>query len=82
MEANCVCPAPPHLPRTLTQMLRRILAPNNRSAPLPIKVDGFSVGAVMGFSEQHTVITLATDADIQAFTRVRSLTVIQLHASE
>lgn len=38
-----------------------------RSAPLPIKVDGFSVGAVMGYTEQHTVICLATDSDIQAF---------------
>lgn len=42
-------------------------SPTGWSAPLPIKVDGFSVGAVMGFSEQHTVICLATDADIQAF---------------
>ncbi|GFR42176.1 hypothetical protein Agub_g2916 [Astrephomene gubernaculifera] len=42
-------------------------SPNGWSAPLPIKVDGFSVGAVMGYSEQHTIISLATDADIQAF---------------
>ncbi|KAG2489849.1 hypothetical protein HYH03_011652 [Edaphochlamys debaryana] len=42
-------------------------SPTGWSAPLPIKVDGFSVGAVMGYSEQHTVISLATDNDIQAF---------------
>ncbi|MEW5306314.1 MAG: hypothetical protein WDW36_008785 [Sanguina aurantia] len=38
------------------------------SAPMPIKVDGFSVGAVMGFTQHNTVICLATDKDIQAFT--------------
>ncbi|KAG2440240.1 hypothetical protein HXX76_004352 [Chlamydomonas incerta] len=42
-------------------------SPSGWSAPLPIKVDGFSVGAVMGYNEQHTLISLATDNDIQAF---------------
>lgn len=37
------------------------------SAPLPVKVDGFSFGAVMGYKEQHTIICLANDADIMAF---------------
>ncbi|MEW5302161.1 MAG: hypothetical protein WDW36_004968 [Sanguina aurantia] len=37
------------------------------SAPVPIKVDGFSVGAVLGFSDQNTIVCLATDQDLQAF---------------
>lgn len=37
------------------------------SAPLPVKVDGFSLGAVIGFSEQQTLIALANDDDINAF---------------
>lgn len=41
---------------------------------MPIKVDGFSVGAVMGFTQHNTVICLATDKDIQAFTAVRAQT--------
>ncbi|GFH21225.1 hypothetical protein V8C86DRAFT_2959415 [Haematococcus lacustris] len=41
--------------------------PSGWSAPLPVKVDGFSVGAVMGFSEQHTIICLATDEEISNF---------------
>jgi lipid-binding SYLF domain-containing protein len=36
-----------------------------------VKVDGFSVGAVMGFSEQHTIICLATDEEITNFKQVR-----------
>lgn len=48
-------------------------APNPllRSAPLPLKVDGFSMGAVMGYSEQHTALLLAADEDIQVFLKVR-----------
>lgn len=42
-----------------------------RSAPLPVKVDGFSVGAVVGFSEQHTVICLSTQEEITSFKQVR-----------
>lgn len=41
--------------------------PSGWSAPLPVKVDGFSVGAVMGFSEQHTIICLATEEEITNF---------------
>lgn len=44
----------------------------SRSAPLPVKVDGFSVGAVMGFSEQHSIICLATEEEISNFKQVRS----------
>mmetsp|Transcript_22561 Transcript_22561/g.57316 ORF Transcript_22561/g.57316 Transcript_22561/m.57316 type:complete len:259 (-) Transcript_22561:357-1133(-) len=48
-------------------MARATNRPSGWSAPLPVKVDGFSVGAVMGFSEQHTVICLATDDEINNF---------------
>mmetsp|Transcript_21838 Transcript_21838/g.37300 ORF Transcript_21838/g.37300 Transcript_21838/m.37300 type:complete len:265 (-) Transcript_21838:342-1136(-) len=41
--------------------------PSGWSAPLPVKVDGFSVGAVVGFSEQHTIICLATEEEINNF---------------
>mmetsp|Transcript_20979 Transcript_20979/g.45936 ORF Transcript_20979/g.45936 Transcript_20979/m.45936 type:complete len:242 (+) Transcript_20979:124-849(+) len=41
--------------------------PSGWSAPLPIKVDGFSLGAVIGFSAQQTIVCLATDNDIDAF---------------
>jgi len=41
--------------------------PSGWSAPLPIKVDGFSVGAVMGFSSQDSIVCLANDDDINAF---------------
>lgn len=41
-----------------------------RSAPLPVKVDGFSAGAVIGFSEQHTIICLSTDEEINNFKMV------------
>ncbi len=43
-----------------------------RSAPLPLKVDGFSMGAVMGYSEQHTALLLSSDDDIQGFLKVGS----------
>lgn len=41
--------------------------PSGWSAPLPIKVDGFSMGAVIGFSEQQTLVCFANDADINSF---------------
>jgi hypothetical protein len=42
-----------------------------RSAPLPIKLDGFSVGAVIGFSETLTMVAFTTDTDIDTFKKVR-----------
>ena len=45
----------------------------SRTAPVPVKVDGFSLGAVMGYSEQHTVVCLANDDDMQAFMKVLGL---------
>ena len=41
-----------------------------RSAPLPIRVEGFSVGAVIGFSAQDTLVCLANDDDINSFKAV------------
>lgn len=41
-----------------------------RSAPLPIKVDGFSMGAVIGFSEQQTLVCFATNSDVDSFKAV------------
>lgn len=41
--------------------------PNGWSAPLPVKLDGFSFGAVMGYKEQHSLICLKNDKDIMAF---------------
>jgi hypothetical protein len=41
-----------------------------RSAPLPLKVDGFSMGAVMGYSEQHTCMLLCNDEEVQNFCKV------------
>lgn len=41
------------------------------SAPLPLKVDGFSLGAVAGYSEQRSVILLGSDDDVAVFLRVR-----------
>ena len=38
-----------------------------RSAPLPVRLDGFSVGAVIGFSAQETIVCLANDDDVNAF---------------
>lgn len=34
-------------------------------APRP-QVDGFSIGAVMGYSQQHTVMALGSDEDVQS----------------
>jgi hypothetical protein len=48
-------PAAPHTPKS------------TRSPPLPLKVDGFSLGAVAGYSEQRTVVTLGSDADAAVF---------------
>jgi len=42
----------------------------DRSAPLPVRVEGFSVGAVIGFSSQDTLVCLANDDDINAFKAV------------
>ncbi len=44
-----------------------------RSAPLPLKVDGFSMGAVMGFSEQHTLLLLSSAEELAPFLNVRAL---------
>lgn len=41
-----------------------------RSAPLPLKVDGFSMGAVMGYSEQHTLLLMTDDAEVETFLNV------------
>lgn len=41
-----------------------------RSAPLPLKVDGFSMGAVMGYSEQHTLLLMTTDEEVDTFLNV------------
>lgn len=41
-----------------------------RSAPLPIKVDGFSMGAVMGYSEQHTLLLMTSDEEVETFLNV------------
>lgn len=41
-----------------------------RSAPLPLKVDGFSMGAVVGYSEQHTLLLMTTDEEVEAFLNV------------
>eukprot|EP00878_Enallax_costatus_P042921 GHUV01050437.1.p1 GENE.GHUV01050437.1~~GHUV01050437.1.p1 ORF type:complete len:147 (+),score=23.90 GHUV01050437.1:387-827(+) len=51
-------------------LLRQPNAPSGWSAPLPLKVDGFSMGAVMGYSEQHTLILLTTDEEIDVFLNV------------
>ena len=45
--------------------------PSGWSAPLPIKVDGFSVGAVIGYNTQDSLICLANDDDINSFKAVR-----------
>jgi lipid-binding SYLF domain-containing protein len=45
-------------------------APGPRSAPLPLKVDGFSLGAVMGYSEQKSVVVLGSDEDVDVFLQV------------
>eukprot|EP00879_Flechtneria_rotunda_P014332 GHRR01014972.1.p1 GENE.GHRR01014972.1~~GHRR01014972.1.p1 ORF type:complete len:220 (+),score=40.04 GHRR01014972.1:43-702(+) len=37
------------------------------SAPLPLKVDGFSMGAVMGYSEQHTLLLLTSNEETRQF---------------
>jgi hypothetical protein len=44
--------------------------PSCRSAPLPLKVDGFSMGAVLGYSEQHTLLLLTTQEEVDAFLNV------------
>ena len=49
-----------------------------RCAPLPIKVDGFSMGAVMGYSEQHTCMLLTTHEDIEGFYKVSPTTLLVL----
>lgn len=40
------------------------------SAPLPLKVDGFSLGAVAGYSEQRSVVLLGSDDDVAVFLKV------------
>lgn len=42
-----------------------------RSAPLPLKVDGFSMGAVVGYSEQKSVVVLGSDDDVAVFLKAR-----------
>lgn len=41
-----------------------------RSAPLPLKVDGFSMGAVMGYSEQKSVVVLGSEEEAGIFLKV------------
>jgi lipid-binding SYLF domain-containing protein len=41
-----------------------------RSAPLPLKVDGFSMGAVVGYSTQHTLLLLTSEDEVQPFLHV------------
>lgn len=48
-----------------------------RLAPLPLKVDGFSMGAVMGYCEQHTLLLLTTDEEISSFLNVSKRAVVQ-----
>jgi lipid-binding SYLF domain-containing protein len=43
---------------------------HHRSAPLPLKVDGCSVGAVMGYSEQKTLLLLTNEEEINVFLNV------------
>jgi hypothetical protein len=47
-----------------------VLTPARRSAPLPLKVDGFSMGAVMGYSEQHTLLLMTTEEEVDTFLNV------------
>lgn len=37
------------------------------SPPLPLKIDGCSLGAVAGYAEQRTLLALATDAELREF---------------
>lgn len=41
--------------------------PSGWSAPLPVRLDGFSIGAVVGISSQDSLICLANDDDINSF---------------
>ncbi|GBF99172.1 hypothetical protein Rsub_11617 [Raphidocelis subcapitata] len=45
-------------------VMRQANSPSGWSAPLPLKVDGFSMGAVMGYSEQKTVVVLGSEEDV------------------
>ncbi|KAF8056019.1 cry [Scenedesmus sp. PABB004] len=48
-------------------LLRAPNAPSGWSAPLPLKVDGFSMGAVVGYSEQHTLLLLTSNEEVAGF---------------
>ncbi|KAI8469059.1 MAG: hypothetical protein J3K34DRAFT_290086 [Monoraphidium minutum] len=48
-------------------VMRQANSPSGWSAPLPLKVDGFSMGAVMGYSEQKSVVVLGSDEDVAVF---------------
>ncbi|KIZ00377.1 hypothetical protein MNEG_7589 [Monoraphidium neglectum] len=48
-------------------VMRQPNAPSGWSAPLPLKVDGFSMGAVMGYSEQKSVVVLGSEEDVAVF---------------
>ncbi len=51
-------------------VMRKANSPSGWSAPLPLKVDGFSMGAVMGYSEQKTVVVLGSDEEVAVFLKV------------
>lgn len=48
-------------------LIRQPSAPQGWSPPLPVKIDGFSLGAVMGYSEQHTILAMSSEDDVKAF---------------
>lgn len=68
-QQYCSYSFPDHMIRSTSSTTLRM----HRSAPLPIKVDGFSLGAVAGFSEQHSVISLGNDNDVGAFLKASIL---------
>lgn len=61
------CAVPPH---TALTMHVSTLPTHPRSAPLPLKVDGFSMGAVMGYSEQKSVVVLGSEEEAGIFLKV------------
>ncbi|WIA23358.1 hypothetical protein OEZ85_000121 [Tetradesmus obliquus] len=48
-------------------IIRNANSASGWSAPLPLKVDGCSVGAVMGYSEQKTLLLLTSEEEIKVF---------------
>jgi lipid-binding SYLF domain-containing protein len=67
---------PPQKPKqigfgvSVTQGYGLLLArrgPSSWSPPLPLKIDGCSLGAVAGYAEQRTLLALASDAEVREF---------------